>query len=81
MSHMQETGIQKVAVYSLLVNLGLVGTKLSLSMISGSLALRADAVHSLVDVFASMALILGLVLFYLNTPQLCCGDEYETDTG
>lgn len=59
---MQETGIQKVAVYSLLVNLGLVGTKLSLSMISGSLALRADAVHSLVDVFASMALILGLVV-------------------
>lgn len=31
-------------------------------MILGSLALRADAVHSLVDVFASMALILGLVV-------------------
>jgi len=59
---MQETYIRRVAFCSLLVNLGLVGTKLFLSIVADSLALRADAVHSLVDVFASIALILGLVI-------------------
>ena len=54
--------IRRVAFYSLLVNLSLVGTKLLLSAITGSLALRADAVHSLVDVFASIALIMGLTI-------------------
>ena len=38
----------------------LVGTKFMLSALTGSLALRADAVHTLVDVLASLALILGL---------------------
>jgi len=54
--------IQKVAIYSLLVNLSLVAIKLTLSILAGSLALRADAVHSLVDVFGSTALILGIVI-------------------
>lgn len=52
----------KVGIYSLLVNLGLFGAKLVLSTIAGSLALRADAIHSLVDVFGSIALILGLII-------------------
>jgi len=52
--------VMRVALYSLLFNLALVGGKLLLSSLSGSLALRADAVHSLVDVLASVALILGL---------------------
>jgi len=52
--------VMRVALYSLLFNLGLVGAKLILSAISGSLALRADCVHSLVDVLASVTLILGL---------------------
>jgi len=54
--------ILKVAVLSLLVNISLVVIKLTLSFLSGSLALRADAVHSAVDVFGSSALILGLVI-------------------
>jgi cation diffusion facilitator family transporter len=54
--------VSRVAVLSLLVNLSLVGIKLTLSYISGSLALRADAVHSLVDVFGSTALILGIFI-------------------
>lgn len=54
--------VRRVAVYSLLLNIGLVGTKLVLSQMSGSLSLRADAVHSIVDVFASLALILGLII-------------------
>lgn len=54
--------IKKVAAYSLFVNITLFSIKLFLSAVSGSLALRADAVHSLVDVFDSAALILGLYI-------------------
>jgi cation diffusion facilitator family transporter len=57
-----ESQIRRVAFISLFVNIGLVIIKLFLSIIAGSLALRADAVHSLVDVFGSTALILGLVI-------------------
>jgi len=52
----------RVGIYSLLVNLGLVGVKLSLSFVTGSIALRADAIHSGVDIFGSLALIVGLIL-------------------
>ncbi|HQN31523.1 MAG TPA: cation transporter, partial [Methanothrix soehngenii] len=48
--------VLRVALYSLLFNLVLVAAKLFLSAVSGSLALQADAVHSLVDVLASAAL-------------------------
>ncbi|KAF5058698.1 Ferrous-iron efflux pump FieF [anaerobic digester metagenome] len=51
-----------VALTSLLVNVGLVLVKLLLSNSTGSLSLRADAVHSFIDLFASVALILGLVI-------------------
>jgi len=54
--------VSRLALFSLLVNLSLVGIKLTLSYLSGSLALRADAVHSLVDVFGSTALILGIFI-------------------
>jgi len=54
--------VSRLAHLSLLVNLSLVGIKLGLSYVSGSLALRADAVHSLVDVFGSTALILGIFI-------------------
>ncbi len=57
-----EIHLLRVGIYSLLVNLALVGAKLTLSIIAGSLALRADAIHSLVDVFGSIALILGLFI-------------------
>jgi cation diffusion facilitator family transporter len=56
------TPLVRIGIYSLMVNLVLVAAKLSLSFITGSLALRADAIHSLVDVFASVGLIIGLVL-------------------
>jgi cation diffusion facilitator family transporter len=52
----------KVGIYSLLVNIALVAIKLALSFITGSLALRADAIHSSVDVFGSIALIVGLII-------------------
>ncbi len=52
--------VLRVALYSLLFNLALVVAKLVLSSLSGSLALRADAIHSTMDVLASLALILGV---------------------
>lgn len=54
--------LTRVGFCSLAVNLGLAGVKLALSFITGSLALRADGIHSAVDVFGSAALILGLVI-------------------
>jgi cation diffusion facilitator family transporter len=56
----QAPSVLRVALYSLLFNLALVAAKLILSALSGSLALRADAIHSTVDVMASLALILGV---------------------
>ncbi|OPY49826.1 MAG: ferrous iron efflux protein F [Methanosaeta sp. PtaU1.Bin112] len=52
--------VLRVALFSLGFNLFLLAAKLLLSALTGSLALRADAVHTLVDVLASLALILGL---------------------
>ncbi|NLM29787.1 MAG: cation diffusion facilitator family transporter [Methanomicrobiales archaeon] len=57
-----ESIIMRVALLSLAVNIGLVIAKLTLSVYSGSLALRADGIHSFVDVVAALALIAGLLL-------------------
>lgn len=57
-----ETGLERIGVYSLLVNIGLSGLKLALAAVSGSLALTADGIHSLVDVIASLAVLAGLRL-------------------
>jgi cation diffusion facilitator family transporter len=52
----------KVGIYSLAVNVALAGVKLVVSFLTGSLALRADAIHSSVDIIGSVALIIGLVI-------------------
>lgn len=52
----------KVALYSCLVNALLMAVKYLLGDISGSLALRADAVHSLADVISSFTIFLGIVI-------------------
>jgi cation diffusion facilitator family transporter len=56
------TGYARVAIYSCLVNLGLMSTKYLLGEISGSLALKADAIHSFADVISSGAIFLGIVI-------------------
>lgn len=63
----------QVGIYSLVVNVTLVAVKLSLSFITGSLALRADAVHSAVDVFGSIALIIGLIMANRKTSKFPFG--------
>ncbi len=51
-----------MGVYSLLVNVGLVVLKLGLAALSGSLALAASATDSAVDIFASLAVVIGLFI-------------------
>ena len=55
-------GYAKVAIYSCLVNLALMAVKYYLGEASGSLALKADAVHSLADVVSSLTIFLGIVI-------------------
>lgn len=51
---------EKLALASILVNLFLVGLKYGLAKVSGSLALVADAIHSLSDVVASGTILIGI---------------------
>ncbi|MFC1675456.1 cation diffusion facilitator family transporter [Planctomycetota bacterium] len=49
-----------VALLSVGFNVLLVLLKYGLSVLSGSIALRADAIHSLIDVFASLGIFAGI---------------------
>jgi len=51
---------ERLALYSLGLNLTLVGVKYFLGVFSGSLALLADAVHSLADVISSASVWIGI---------------------
>ena len=51
---------EKVGLYSILVNLFLVGIKVLLFLISGSVALMADAIHSFSDVISSATVLAGI---------------------
>lgn len=53
---------EKTIVVTLIINLGLVGLKYGLAALSGSLALRASAWHSMGDVFVSLFVLGGLFL-------------------
>lgn len=53
---------ERVAIYSLLVNLFLLGLNLAMAAYSGSLALMAETAHNLADLAASVAVWLGLRL-------------------
>ena len=51
---------EKVGLYSILVNLSLVGIKALLFFLSGSMALMADAIHSFSDVISSATVLAGI---------------------
>jgi len=53
---------EKVARYSTYANMALTLMKGIVGLLSGSLALIADAIHSLVDIFASLTVYIGLKL-------------------
>ncbi len=63
----------RLALYSVLFNASLVGIKYGLSKLSGSAALRADAVHSLADVVASASLLVGLHISRHRSPRFPYG--------
>jgi cation diffusion facilitator family transporter len=51
---------EKIGIYSITINLLLVGIKLILSFLSGSVALVADAIHSSTDVISSATVLAGM---------------------
>ena len=51
---------EKIGIYSIAVNLLLVGIKILLSILSGSIALVADAIHSSTDVISSATVLAGI---------------------
>lgn len=51
---------EKTAWFSILTNSLLVGIKLTLAVVSGSLAIKADAIHSLSDVISSLVILIGI---------------------
>lgn len=53
---------EKTILVTIVANLVLVGLKYGLAALSGSLALRASAWHSMADVFVSLFVLAGLVL-------------------
>lgn len=53
---------KRVALYSLLVNLFLLGLNLTMAWFSGSLALMAETAHNLADLAASATVWIGLTL-------------------
>jgi cation diffusion facilitator family transporter len=56
------TTLERMGVYSLALNVALVALKLGLAALSGSLALAASATDSAVDIFGSLAVLVGLVI-------------------
>ena len=51
---------EKTAWMSILTNLVLVSIKVSVTLVSGSLAVKADALHSLSDVISSAVILIGI---------------------
>ncbi len=60
-------GYARVAIYSCLLNATLSGVKYFLGELSGSQALKADAVHSLADLVASLSILVGIVISQRKT--------------
>jgi cation diffusion facilitator family transporter len=56
------TGHARVAIYSCMLNLCFMGMKYALGDVSGSLALKADAIHSLADVISSLTIFVGILI-------------------
>ena len=64
---------QKVALFAIGVNLILFGMKYFFAVLSGSIALRAEAFHSLSDVIASSTVFAGLILSKRKTKSFPYG--------
>jgi cation diffusion facilitator family transporter len=56
--------IERIAWYSIVVNIAVATLDLGMAYLSGSLALAAETVHNVVDLTASAAVLIGLKLAY-----------------
>lgn len=64
---------EKVALLAIGINLVLFGIKYTFSTLSGSIALKADAFHSLSDVVASSTVFVGLIIAKRKTKSFPYG--------
>lgn len=64
---------EKVALFAIGINLLLFGIKYTFSTLSGSIALKADAFHSLSDVVASSTVFVGLIIAKRKTKSFPYG--------
>ena len=64
---------EKVALFAIGINLLLFGIKYAFSSLSGSIALKADAFHSLSDVVASSTVFVGLIIAKRKTKSFPYG--------
>lgn len=70
---------QKVALLAIGVNLGLFGMKYLFAWLSGSMALKAEAFHSLSDVISSSTVFTGLIIVadFLTRVKLIDLEDYK----
>jgi len=64
---------QKVAFLAIGINLALFVMKYLFAELSGSAALKAEAIHSLSDVIASSTVLVGLIIAKPKIPSFPCG--------
>ena len=67
MTHEKLKEGEKVAALSAIVTIGLCGLKCFVGVASGSVALMADAVHSMADVVTVSAVFIGLKLSQIRS--------------
>ena len=72
-SHEEARQIQRLALFSFLVNVGLASMKIALALFSGSLAVTAGAIDSATDSVASVAVYGGLKLSVRKSPAFPLG--------
>ncbi|MFO7761987.1 MAG: cation diffusion facilitator family transporter [Thermodesulfobacteriota bacterium] len=64
---------EKTALFSILTNLLLLSLKAGLAFASGSLAIKADAIHSFSDVISSIIILVGIKISQRSTPSFPYG--------
>ncbi|MBM3241128.1 hypothetical protein FJZ31_33005 [Candidatus Poribacteria bacterium] len=70
---------EKIAVFAISVNLALFGIKFTFAMLSQSITLKAEAIHSLSDVVASLTVFGGLMLAKRKSTKFPYGLYKEAD--
>ncbi len=64
---------ERIALYAIVFNLSLVLFKYFLAIYSGSLALKAEVIHSLTDVITSLTILVGIKLSKRKSPSFPYG--------